>query len=75
MKSVKYYAPFPLRDLPLRATLLSIVFLLRPLIAPLRSAPPDFRVAPLTCSDYSNVEKSSCRVLYTPFTGLVLLMV
>jgi len=42
-------APFPLRDLPLRASLPLHRFLPHPLHA----LPPDFRPAPLTCSGYN----------------------
>jgi len=44
-------APFPLRYLSLRSR--SIVFLPRPLFTS-RSAPPDFRPAPLTCSGHGH---------------------
>ena len=41
------HAPFPLRDLPLRAPLHGLSPTPAHRSAPLRSAPPDFRVAPL----------------------------
>ena len=41
------HAPFPLRDLPLRAPLRSAPSFFSHARSPLRSAPPDFRVAPL----------------------------
>jgi len=49
-------APFPLRDLPLRAPLRS-VFLQRPLTAPLRSAPLHPIFGPL-CSVFRSAEKT-----------------